>query len=83
MKLFQLTDGFAIKGYVQFPLYVQSEEGKILEFQMECYVVPGMGVPLLLGEDFHVNYEIGVLRRSEEGSLIQVGDSPHAVMDPP
>ena len=35
-----------------------TREGKVLEFKEEAYVIPGMNVPILLGEDFQVNYNI-------------------------
>ncbi|TFY52449.1 hypothetical protein EVJ58_g10011 [Rhodofomes roseus] len=79
MNLFQLTGGFRIAGYVQTQVYVESEQGHILKMTAECYVVPGMSTPLLLGEDFHVNYELGVSRSVLEGSAIQVGDTGYTI----
>ncbi|KAH9918788.1 uncharacterized protein B0H18DRAFT_882563, partial [Fomitopsis serialis] len=79
MNLFQLTGGFRITGYVQTQVYVKSEQGHTLKMMAECYVVPGMSSPLLLGEDFHVNYELGVTRSLEEGSAIQVGDTGYSI----
>ncbi|KAI0040531.1 hypothetical protein FA95DRAFT_1502715, partial [Auriscalpium vulgare] len=79
MELYQLTSGAPLAGYVSLPVLVQSREGPLLQFTAECYVVPGMTVPVLLGEDFHVTYELGVQRRVQGGSIIQVGDHPHSI----
>ncbi|KAI0055340.1 hypothetical protein BV25DRAFT_1770150, partial [Artomyces pyxidatus] len=75
MQLYQLTGNAKITGYVNLSLVVQSREGPQLQFAAECYVVPGMTVPLLLGEDFHLNYELGVTRSVADGSLVSVGSS--------
>ncbi|KAI0038604.1 hypothetical protein FA95DRAFT_1466362, partial [Auriscalpium vulgare] len=79
MALYQLTSGAPLAGYVSLPVFVDSREGPLLQFEAECYVVPGMTVPVLLGEDFHVTYELGVQRRVQKGSIIQVGDHPHSI----
>ena len=47
---------------------MQSEEGILLESEAEAYIVPGMTVPILLGEDFQLNYEVGVTRNVELGT---------------
>lgn len=80
MHLYQLTNGFKIAGYIRAPVYLESEEGPVLEFWAECYVVPGMSTPLLLGEDFNVNYELGVTRSVESGSTIQVGRTEYTIL---
>ncbi|KAI0038331.1 hypothetical protein FA95DRAFT_1505822, partial [Auriscalpium vulgare] len=73
MSLYQLTSGASLAGYVTLPVLVTSREGPLLQFEAECYVVPGMTVPVLLGEDFHLNYELGVQRRIQGGSIVRVG----------
>ena len=42
----------------------------MLESEVEAYIVPGMMVPILLGEDYQLNYEVGVTRNVEAGSHI-------------
>ncbi|KAH9916136.1 uncharacterized protein B0H18DRAFT_885162, partial [Fomitopsis serialis] len=79
MNLFQLTGGFRITGYVQTQVYVETEQGHVLKMVAECYVVPGMSAPLLLGEDFHVNYELSVTRSLAEGSAIKVSDTGYSI----
>lgn len=51
-------------------MYILSDEGVLMEMKAESYVVPGMTVPILLGEDFQVNYEIAVTRNVERGSKL-------------
>lgn len=69
MQLWQLTDKDSnLKGYVRIPILMQSEEGLLLESEAEAYIVPGMTVPILLGEDYQLNYEVGVTRNVELGT---------------
>ena len=71
MQLWQLTDkDSSLKGFVRIPITMQSEEGILLETEAEAYIVPGMTVPILLGEDYQLNYELGVTRNVEAGSHI-------------
>ncbi|KAI0038711.1 hypothetical protein FA95DRAFT_1505166 [Auriscalpium vulgare] len=79
MSLYQLTSGAALAGYVSLPVLVASREGPLLQFEAECYVVPGMTVPVLLGEDFHLNYELGVQRRVQGGSIVQAANAAHFI----
>lgn len=74
MQLWQLTDQAAqIEGYVELPLFVTTQSGETLGLHAEAYVVPGMNVLLLLGEDFHVAYELNVQRHVEFGTTITFG----------
>ncbi|TFY58379.1 hypothetical protein EVJ58_g6460 [Rhodofomes roseus] len=77
MKLFQLTNGFHIEGFVQLPILVEADDGDWLSMEGEFYVVPGMNSPILLGEDFQVNYELSTLRRLSTGSTIEVNTTGH------
>ena len=47
--------------------------------QAEAYVVPGMTVPILLGEDYQLTYEIGVTRNVEEGPRIHFRKSTYQI----
>ncbi|KDQ65183.1 hypothetical protein JAAARDRAFT_109692, partial [Jaapia argillacea MUCL 33604] len=72
MKLYQLTEkDTSLSGYVVLPVYVVMELGRTVELEVEAYVVPGMTVPVLLGEDFHLNYELTISRNVEEGTFIR------------
>ena len=80
LKLWQLTDKDAsIKGYVKLPITMLGRNGEMLETEAEAYVVPGMTVPILLGEDFQLTYEIGVKRNVEEGTTISFGRTDYEV----
>ncbi|GJF00558.1 polyprotein [Phanerochaete sordida] len=71
MKLWQLTDKNAsLSGFVHIPVYVSAEDGRLLGFTLEAYVVPGMSVPVLLGEDFHLSYELTVQRSLDFGTRV-------------
>ncbi|KAG6914711.1 hypothetical protein DXG01_015776 [Tephrocybe rancida] len=60
MKLYQLTGQAKVLGYVQMQLFMTTIDGTIASFDLEVYVVRGMRVPLLLGEDFSTPYELGM-----------------------
>ncbi|KAF9020061.1 hypothetical protein BDZ89DRAFT_924489, partial [Hymenopellis radicata] len=80
MMLWQLTDKTkAIQGYCDLPLFVQTREGAMVETTVEVFLVPGMSVPLLLGEDYHINYELSVTRSIEEGTSIHFGNTKFVV----
>ena len=71
MQLWQLTDkDSSLKGFVRIPITMLSEEGILLESEAEAYIVPGMTVPILLGEDYQLNYEVGVTRNVETGAYV-------------
>ncbi|KAJ7918195.1 hypothetical protein B0H13DRAFT_2321669 [Mycena leptocephala] len=71
MRLVQLTHEEAdIKGYVSVSIFVMTEEGSLIETEAEAYVVPGMSVPILLGEDYQLNYEIALTRKVESGTKL-------------
>jgi hypothetical protein len=71
MKLIQLTHEEAdIKGFITVSLYVMTEEGFLIETEAEAYVVPGMSIPILLGEDYQLNYEIALTRNVESGTKL-------------
>ena len=76
MRLWQLTDkDSALRGFVRIPIFMMTDDGVILESEAEAYVVPGMTVLILLGEDYQLTYELGVSRNVEEGPRIHFGRS--------
>ena len=80
MQLWQLTDkDSSLKGFVRIPVTMQTEEGILLESEAEAYIVPGMTVPILLGEDYQLNYEVGVTRNVETGAHIHFAGSDFKV----
>ncbi|KAL1658114.1 hypothetical protein GGG16DRAFT_26882, partial [Schizophyllum commune] len=52
MKLFHLTGHAKVLGYVRFKMFTLTVSGEFVQFTVEAYVVRGMKVPILLGEDF-------------------------------
>ncbi|KAF9493256.1 hypothetical protein BDN71DRAFT_1395335, partial [Pleurotus eryngii] len=60
MQLYQLTSSAKVLGYVHTKLLVCTISGDTILFELEAYIVSGMRVPLLLGEDFQTTYELGV-----------------------
>ncbi|EJD46744.1 hypothetical protein AURDEDRAFT_63033, partial [Auricularia subglabra TFB-10046 SS5] len=76
ISIAQLTDQSPrVKGYVTVPVRIPAEDGSVLVLNMELYVVSGMTVPILLGEDFQQKYELNILRNVELGTKIRVGES--------
>ena len=80
LKLQQLTAKTeAAMGYVLLPVYLKTKWGELLKFVTEAFLVPGMDVPILLGEDFQINHELTVKCSQEEGTSIIVGSLGHVV----
>ena len=80
MRLWQLTDKDSqLKGFVRIPIYMTTVNGDVLETEAEAYVVPGMTVPILLGEDYQQAYELSVTRNVEEGTHISFGRHEHQI----
>ncbi|KAJ7709430.1 hypothetical protein B0H17DRAFT_850392, partial [Mycena rosella] len=59
-----------IKGYTILKVLMETTSGEIAELEAEAYIVKGMSVPVLLGEDFQLNYQMGVKRNVESGMKI-------------
>ena len=70
LSLFELTSQAKILGFINLTILMPTLEGQWLEFVEEAYVIPGMNVPVLLGEDFQVNFEISVQRTAQESLLL-------------
>ena len=80
MRLWQLTDkNSQLKGFVRIPIFMTTVEGDVLEMEAEAYVVPGVTVPILLGEDYQQSYELSVTRNVEEGTHISFGRHDHQI----
>ena len=58
---------------------MESLEGVILETEVEAYVVPNMTIPILLGEDYHLNYELTVAHRIDFKSMVNFSGVPYSV----
>jgi hypothetical protein len=79
MRLYHLTGPAKVLGYIKTTLFAVDTMGNVLSFELEAYVVRKMRVPLLLGEDFQVAYELGVQRWATGHSEITVGWSRHII----
>ena len=80
MKLWQLTDDDCkLKGFVRIPIFMQTDDGVCIETEAKAYIVPKMTVPILLGEDYQMNYEIKVNRLLKEGNTIAFASSNWSV----
>jgi len=73
MKLYHLTGNAKVLGYVRTHLFAVATDGAVISFELEAYVVRGMRVPLLLGEDFQTTYEIGLKRYASGHTEVQIG----------
>ena len=60
MKLYHLTGHAKVLGYVKTRLYTLTKDNVWIGFELEAYIVQGMRVPLLLGEDFQTAYKLHV-----------------------
>ncbi|KAF8212543.1 hypothetical protein K438DRAFT_1566862 [Mycena galopus ATCC 62051] len=80
IRLIQLMqEESGIQGFVTIPLFVRTEEGDEIETEAEAYVVPGMSVPILLGEDYQSTYELALTRNVERGTMIHFQDWAYTV----
>ena len=79
MKLYHLTGHAKVLGFVKTRLYTRATDGAWICFDLEAYVVRGMRVPLLLGEDFQTAYELQVKRYASGHGEVMVGESPRVI----
>jgi hypothetical protein len=79
MSLYHLTGQVKVLGYVKCSLYMVSDEGEVVRFDLEAYVTRNMKVPLLLGEDFQSAYKLGIKRSATGHCEVQVRRSRHII----
>lgn len=80
MRLWQLTDKNAcLEGYVTLPVFVESEDRTVVETEVKAYVVPGMSVDILLGEDYQLAHELMIARDIEKGTRISYRSCPYSI----
>ncbi|KZS94732.1 hypothetical protein SISNIDRAFT_409219, partial [Sistotremastrum niveocremeum HHB9708] len=78
LKLLQLTSSETrVLGYVNTKVYLLNSLHQRISLDVEAYVVTGMTVPVLLGEDFHENYSLTVQRKLGSPTSIKIGSLPH------
>ena len=73
INLIQVTGTSKISGFVNLPIYFDTEEGPV-HIEVEAYVVKGMSTPVILGNDFADQYSISLIRENVDSYLI-FGDS--------
>lgn len=84
MRLWQITDTDSkLRGFIQIPIFMSTDDGVIIESEAEAYIVPGMTVPILLGEDYQLTYEVGVTRNVEEGPQVHFGKTEYEIAAKP
>lgn len=80
MQLWQLMDkDESLRGYVQIPIFMETITGEVAKSEAKAYVVPRMTVPILLGEDYQLNYEVSVTRNVETGMKINFTGDSHEI----
>ncbi|KAF9471032.1 hypothetical protein BDN70DRAFT_820540, partial [Pholiota conissans] len=81
MKLYHLTGNAKVLGYVRTTLFAVATDGTVVSFELEAYVVRGMRVPLLIGEDFQTTYELGLDRFASGRTEVRVGRDSQLVIE--
>ena len=79
MKLYHLTGGAKVLGYIKTELYATAQDESIVSFELEAYVVRNMNVPILLGEDFQTIYELSITRQATGQCEVLVGKSGRVI----
>lgn len=68
VNLIQVTGSTSISGYIQLPVYIETNRGPV-EIHVEAYVVKGMTTPFILGNDFADQYSISIIREEDRAYL--------------
>ncbi|KAF9064468.1 hypothetical protein BDP27DRAFT_1230471, partial [Rhodocollybia butyracea] len=79
MSLYHLTGQAKVLGYVVFPMFIESFNGTIIQFDTKAYVIRNMKVPRLLGEDFQTSYELGVSCNHSGSCVVSLGKSGRTI----
>ena len=79
MKLYHLTGGAKVLGYIKTELYALARDESIVSFELEAYVVRNMNMSILLGEDFQTTYELSVTRYASGHCDVAVGRSGRVI----
>jgi hypothetical protein len=79
IKLYHLMGDARVLGYVKTTLFMEAKDGTVISFDLEAYIVKNMKVPLLLGKDFQMMYELGVSRQATGHSEISIGKTGYSI----
>ena len=63
MRLVQLTGDVKCEGYVTLSLYFRSQLGLVRLQNVEAYVLKGLTIPLLIGEDVQTPWDLSTIRQ--------------------
>ena len=69
INLIQVTGTSKISGYVNVPIFFDSDTGPV-QIDVEAYVVKGMATPIILGNDFADQYSISLIREGSDSFLV-------------
>ena len=69
INLIQVTGTSKISGYVNLPIFFDSDTGPV-QIEVEAYVVKGMTTPVILGNDFADQYSISLIREGSDSFLM-------------
>ena len=61
------------------PIFVESEDGTRIQMEVEAYIVPGMSVDILLGEDYQQALKMTTSRHVEKGTTVSYRHCPHHI----
>ena len=78
VNLVQVTGKSSINGYIVTPLTFDTTDGPV-EISIEAYVVKGMSVPFILGNDFASQYRLSIARK-EQGTFVILGNSGRKIL---
>ncbi|QRV83884.1 Ty3/Gypsy polyprotein/retrotransposon [Ceratobasidium sp. AG-Ba] len=78
INLIQVTGKTSITGYVTLPLTFFTKQGPV-QMTVEAYVVKGMKVPFILGNNFASQYKISISRESDQGTIVKFGTTSRHV----
>ncbi len=71
LNLWQLMDkNTQIQGYVKLPMFSKTIVGDTIKTEVEVYVVLGMSVSVLLGEDYQLSYKLTIHQNLQDGITI-------------
>src|SRR5260221_2620639 len=73
ITLSQVTAKTSIDGYVDLPLFFDTDKGPV-QLNVEAYVVKGMTTPFIIGNDISDQYSLSIVR-NPEGSSLHFGTS--------
>jgi hypothetical protein len=79
MRLYALTGEVKVLGFTRFTMYARATDRTLISFEVEAYIVRNMRVPLLLGEDFQMAYELGTTRYSSGHCEIRIGQTERII----